>query len=200
MWVVKLGGSLYTSKHLPLWLNQLTTFKAGEAVVVPGGGPFADQVRQAQERWKIGDSYAHRMALLAMEQFGHLLLGLESRLYPATHSIAIRRVLAQQRVAVWLPATELLGHPELPESWDMTSDSLAAWLSGELKASRLILVKRVSLRAPQISVQTLAAQGIVDAAFPYFLRLVAIPCYCVTAGDYKQITKDAIFGTEVSWP
>lgn len=199
MWVVKLGGSLYESSYLPLWLRQLAAFKAGRAVVVPGGGPFADQVRQAQERWKIGDDCAHRMALLAMDQFGHLLLGLESRFRPATRSITIKHVLAQQRVAVWLPATELLDHPEIPASWDITSDSLAAWLSGELKASRLILVKRASLLAQKISAQSLATQGVVDASFPSFLRFANVPCYCVTASDYPLITKNAPFGTEVSW-
>lgn len=199
MWVVKLGGSLYDSSYLPLWLKQLTEFQAGKAVVVPGGGPFADQVRQAQKRWGIADDRGHRMALLAMEQFGHLLLGLESRLCPAANLADIRQVLARQQVAVWLPATELPGHPEIPESWDATSDSLAAWLGGELKASRLILVKRALLPMQRASVQTLATQGIVDVAFPRFLRLAAIPCYCVTASDYKQITADvcAELGTQV---
>lgn len=199
MWVVKLGGSLYESRHLPLWLKQLTEFRAGKAVVVPGGGPFADQVRQAQERWGIADNHAHRMALLAMEQFGHLLLGLESRLCPAASLADISRVLARQRVAVWLPATELLGHPEIPESWDITSDSLAAWLGGKLRASRLILAKWAPLPMQSVSAQDLATQGVVDAAFPYFLRLAAIPCYCVIAGNYQQITGNtrAEFGTRV---
>lgn len=199
MWIVKLGGSLYESEYLPLWLGQLTEFQAGKAVVVPGGGPFADQVRRTQERWGIADDRAHRMALLAMEQFGHLLLGLESRLCPAAGLADIRQALARQRVAIWLPATELSGHPEIPESWDITSDSLAAWLGGKLKASRLILVKRTPLPMQSVGAQELAIQGVVDTAFPDFLRLAAIPCYCVAAGNYQQITKDAHteFGTRV---
>ena len=51
-WVVKLGGSLYDSRHLPCWLDALS--KTG-AIVVPGGGGFADRVRQAQVRWRFGD-------------------------------------------------------------------------------------------------------------------------------------------------
>lgn len=199
MWIVKLGGSLYESRYLPLWLKRLTEFQAGKAVVVPGGGPFADQVRRAQERWGIADDHAHRMALLAMEQFGHLLLGLESRLCPAASLADIRQVLTRQRVAIWLPATELLGHSEIPESWDITSDSLAAWLGGKLKAGRLIVVKRTPLPMRRISAQDLVMQGIVDAAFPRFLRLATIPCYCVTAGNYQQITRNAHteFGTRI---
>ncbi|MCG8046554.1 MAG: hypothetical protein N0C89_17320 [Candidatus Thiodiazotropha endolucinida] len=74
MWVVKLGGSLFNSADLRDWLAVLA--KAGSLVIVPGGGPFADQVRLAQRLWQIDDSSAHLMALLAMEQFGRMLCGL----------------------------------------------------------------------------------------------------------------------------
>jgi aspartokinase-like uncharacterized kinase len=70
MWVVKLGGSLFGSDHLGSWLSLLA--KVGSLVVVPGCGPFADQVRQAQHRWGFDDSTAHIMALLAMSRRGGL--------------------------------------------------------------------------------------------------------------------------------
>ncbi|QBQ53878.1 amino acid kinase [Nitrosococcus wardiae] len=186
MWVVKLGGSLYESHCLPRWLHQLATSE-GPIVIVPGGGPFADQVRHAQNRWRVSDSCAHGMALLAMEQFGRLLQGLEPRLCLAASRKDIKQALSQQGVPIWLPAAELLDQPAIPESWEVTSDSLAAWLSGQLKASRLILIKRVRLSEPVISARTLAAQGIVDAAFPRFLHSLTVPCYCIAADDYLQI-------------
>jgi aspartokinase-like uncharacterized kinase len=189
MWVIKLGGSLYDSHCLPLWLRQLATVGAGKFVVVPGGGPFADQVRHAQDRWRISDACAHAMALLAMEQFGRLLHNLEPELCLAASCEDIRQALNQGQIPIWLPTAELLNHLTIPASWEVTSDSLAVWLSGELKASRLILVKRVLISAPFISAHTLAKQGIVDLAFPRLLHSIAVPCYCISADDYLQVTQ-----------
>jgi aspartokinase-like uncharacterized kinase len=199
MWVIKLGGSLYDSHCLPLWLRQLATVGAGKFVVVPGGGPFADQVRYAQYRWGISDACAHVMALLAMEQFGRLLHGLEPELCLAASCKDIRQALSQGRVPIWLPTAELLNNPRIPESWEATSDSLAVWLSGELKASRLILVKKTWISAPSISAHALASQGIVDAAFPRFFHSLAAPGYCISADDYLQITEVGIanIGTRI---
>lgn len=199
-WVIKLGGSLYGGHQIPLWLRQLIIAGAGKFVIVPGGGPFADQVRHAQNRWGITDSCAHVMALLAMEQFGYLLQGLEPKLCLADSRKKIKQALSQGRVPIWLPTAELFNHPEIPASWEVTSDSLAVWLSGELKANRLILVKKARIGASLVSAHILAAQGIVDAAFPHFLHTVTTSCYCVTADDYLKIHEigSARLGTRVS--
>ena len=45
--VVKLGGSLAASSHLPRLLEQLA--RTPNLVIAPGGGPFADAVRRAQK-------------------------------------------------------------------------------------------------------------------------------------------------------
>jgi aspartokinase-like uncharacterized kinase len=190
VWVIKLGGSLYESHRLPSWLRQLVIAGAGKFVIVPGGGPFADQVRHAQNRWGISNACAHAMALLAMEQFGRLLQSLEPKLCLAASRENIKQALSQGRVPVWLPASELLNHSEIPKSWEVTSDSIAAWLSGKLKASRLILVKKARVYEPLISAHALAEQGIVDAAFPRFLHAIAVPCYYANVDDdHRRITK-----------
>ena len=49
-------------------------------VIVPGGGPFADAVRALQPALGMGELVAHRMAILAMQQFGLALQALEPRL------------------------------------------------------------------------------------------------------------------------
>src|SRR5215471_19096861 len=90
--VVKLGGSHAFSKHLPAWLDALLLV-AGRVVIVPGGGPFANAVRSAQPTMGFDDSAAHRMALLAMEQFGSALVGLRPSLTLADTIAAIRAAL-----------------------------------------------------------------------------------------------------------
>ncbi len=165
--VVKLGGSHAFSTHLRLWLKALT-HGAGRVVLVPGGGPFADAVRAAQPKMGFDDRAAHHMALLAMEQFGRALASLDPALVVADSVTAIRRALRGRKVPVWAPTRMVLGDPEIPCAWDVTSDSLAAWLAARIGAKRLLLVKHPA-RAARRNAQELVAAGIIDRAFPRFL-------------------------------
>ena len=79
MIVVKIGGSLYQNDVLPRWLTMLADLST-DIVIVAGGGPFADQVRAANQRWPLSEAAAHNMALLAMQQFSYLMHDLEPRL------------------------------------------------------------------------------------------------------------------------
>jgi aspartokinase-like uncharacterized kinase len=167
--VVKLGGSLIGATDLPAWLDAIAGC-AGRAVVVPGGGPFADAVRAAQPRMGFDDRAAHHMAVLAMEQFGCALESLHERFGRAQSIAAIRRTLSGRRVPVWSPTRMVLAAPEIPASWDVTSDSQAAWLAGKLGAERVLLVKAVQLPHQPVSLEDLVSRGVVDAAFPWFLR------------------------------
>src|SRR5690606_1029758 len=129
VWVVKLGGSLASNPGLKDWLAVLARRGGGRVVIVPGGGPFADAVRVAQRRWNFPDPVEHRMALPAMEQYGLLLAGMQPRLRTARTAAEIAEILARGAAAVWLPFAMTAG-PEardIEESWNMTSDSLAAW-------------------------------------------------------------------------
>jgi 5-(aminomethyl)-3-furanmethanol phosphate kinase len=163
--VVKLGGSHAFSAHLRDWLGALATC-AGHVVVVPGGKPFSDTVRAAQPRMGFDDRAAHHMALLAMAQYGCALTSLHPGYVLADSLSAIRRVARGGSVPVWSPAPMTLRATDVAWSWDVTSDSLAAWLAGRLGAARLLLVKHVALPEGPLSADELAAQGIVDPAFP----------------------------------
>jgi 5-(aminomethyl)-3-furanmethanol phosphate kinase len=63
--VIKLGGSFSADPMLKLWLDTIVEHGNGKVVIVPGGGPYADEVRAAQRCWHFDDAIAHRMALLA---------------------------------------------------------------------------------------------------------------------------------------
>jgi 5-(aminomethyl)-3-furanmethanol phosphate kinase len=167
--VVKLGGSYAGSTDLKAWLEALAGC-AGDVVLVPGGGPFADAVRRAQEQMGFDDRVAHHMALAAMEQYGCALLNLGSRMTRAASAPAIRRALRQREIPLWCPSRMVLAADEIPASWDVTADSLAAWLAGKLGAARLLLVKQIRPAGPRVRAADLVAQGLVDAKFPDFLR------------------------------
>ena len=94
--VLKLGGSYAFSPHLKDWLDAIAAC-AGCAVVVPGGGPFADAVRMAQSRMGFDDRAAHEMAVLAMDQYGCALAHLGLPMRRAESATAIRSVLRNVR-------------------------------------------------------------------------------------------------------
>ena len=80
----------------------------------------------------------------------------------------LNRALVRGKIPIWLPEKMVLEAKEVPASWELTSDSLAAWLAGTCGASRLLLIKSCDLTAPSSAV-TLAARNIVDPAFPRFV-------------------------------
>lgn len=141
----------------------------GKVVIVPGGGPYADEVRSAQRRWGFDDAIAHRMALLAMEQYGMQCRGIASALVAADSAAKIEIALRDEQVAIWSPSVMTLAATDISTTWDITSDSLAAWLARALHAQRLILVKSCHVNAED-DVDQLARMGIVDAGFLDIVR------------------------------
>jgi aspartokinase-like uncharacterized kinase len=119
------------------------------------------------------------MALLAMEQYGRMLAGLQPRLRPAASRAEIARARRAGLAAVWMPTCMVLADPQIAASWDITSDSLAAWLADKLEADRLVLVKSVALSGGSVPAAALARRGIVDPAFPGYLARSGAEGWCV---------------------
>jgi dihydroneopterin aldolase len=162
--VVKLGGSSAGGYLLGEWIAAL----AGSVlplVIVPGGGRFANQVRDAQKTMGFSDNAAHAMAILAMDQFGHVILDRDDRLVPAGSLLDLERALGSGKIPVWLPSAVAIAAPDIRASWDVTSDALAAWLAGKLGADALLLVKQTSGFSSVDDVASLTAGGIIDAGF-----------------------------------
>jgi len=135
--VVKVGGGLARDPRA-LRASCAAIGEAGarhRLLVVPGGGELADAVREYDRRFGLSPEAAHWMAILAMDQLGWAL----SELIPG----AVRRtdLEAPDGVSVLLPYALLRERDPLPASWDVTSDSIAAWVAGAAAARRLVLVK-----------------------------------------------------------
>jgi 5-(aminomethyl)-3-furanmethanol phosphate kinase len=186
--VIKLGGSLAFSPDLRDWITAIAGC-AGRIVVVPGGGPFADQVRAAQAQMGFDDGAAHRMALLAMEQYGCAIGSLHEALSLADSVESIHRGLADNRVPVWLPTQMALSATDIPPSWDVTSDSLAAWLAGKIAAERLLLVKHVEPAQGPVRAADLAQRNIVDKAFVKFLTASGVSAFILGPGDHVAVAR-----------
>lgn len=141
--VVKVGGGLLRScglEGLRLGCADALEFARGRAVlVVPGGGPFAEAVRELDAEVGLGDEVAHVLALRAMDQLGVLL----APLLPGAE-VLDRLVAPRGGLGLLLAAPAFEGHPEIPASWDVTSDSLAVFAAGAIGAKEAILLKPVA--------------------------------------------------------
>jgi 5-(aminomethyl)-3-furanmethanol phosphate kinase len=165
-------------------------------LVVPGGGDFAGAVRAHDRRFGLRAETAHRMAILAMDQFGWLLADL-------VPGATTRRDLGPVRagaVSVLLPAALMSERDPLPASWSVTSDSIAAWVAGAAGAARLVLAKPVdglyaewpATGAPlaRLSVDELAAlrPGGVDAHLHSVLRATGVETWVIGGREPARLT------------
>ena len=185
--VVKLGGSLANAGPLGGWLDAVLAHGRGRTVVVPGGGAFADAVRSAQVRVGFSDRAAARMAVLAMEQYAELLLDRAPSLRACSDAAAIRAALAASDVALWRPSRMVESDPAIAASWDVTSDSLAAWLARRVEAHRLVLVKSADVPPPPVTAAELAALGLVDPEFPAYAEAAGCALFCCGPGEHGRL-------------
>ncbi len=195
MWVVKLGGSLLGSPELARWLEIFAKFSDGKVVIVPGGGLLADAVREAQHLSNTSDAVAHQLAVIAMDQFGLLLAGMNPDLAIARNELEIAERGWQHRGIVWLPSEMVLADDSIPRNWQVTSDSLSAWLASKLDAKQLILVKSKPIvkskpvnadqKAASIPLQTLVEDEVIDSQFVNFATGQNYQTWVLNKADYS---------------
>lgn len=192
--VVKVGGSLLAGERLRPLLETLESSASTKGiVVVPGGGPFADAVREADRRHAPGATAAHWMAVLAMDQHAHLLAGLLPSAALAADPTTVERAIVAGRVAILAPYAWLRAADPLPHGWDVTSDSIAAWVAGQLGARRLVLLKAMDHvtdergdARTEVDPDALAARGIVDEHFPRTLD-PELECWIVSGRHPERL-------------
>ncbi|MFA5958700.1 uridylate kinase [Hyphomicrobium sp.] len=161
--VVKVGGSLAETGRLTSVLTLIGSARI-PVVIVPGGGPFADTVRNLQTELQFDDAVAHRLAMLAMEQMAEWIVSQQSGMKVARTLDDISDAVMDGQIPVWAPLEMIGDDPSIAESWDVTSDSLAARLAERLE-TRLVLLKSVGVKEAS-SAEELARDGIVDRFFP----------------------------------
>ncbi len=167
--VVKVGGSLFDlpdlGRRLRTWLDR---YRMPNTMLVPGGGPTADVIRELDARHTLGQDAAHWLALRALSLNAAVL----QALLPGSEVIADwreARRLTGQGVLPILDALQFAQEDEgqpgsLPHTWDATSDSLAARVAIVAQARELILLKSVTIR-DDMSWAEAARCGYVDKCF-----------------------------------
>ena len=142
--VLKIGGSLVEDPvslfRLSKELSDLA--KTHRIVVVPGGGEFADIVRRLDKTYELSKTVAHKLAILAMDQYGLFL----SEIIPASyvsHDIEEISNSVKGTIGVFLPSKLMFLKDPLEHSWDVTSDSITAYIASMLDAKKFVLVTDV---------------------------------------------------------
>jgi aspartokinase-like uncharacterized kinase len=172
MIVVKIGGSLmHRAKEVVKEIIDYSNASGDKLLIVPGGSIFADIVR----RVNASQEASHWMAVLAMEQYGYYLGdGNEVKL--------IDDLDVEDGVSILLTYTLMKKKDELPHTWDVTSDTIAAWVAHQLKA-RFIKVTDVDgiylsgILQKELHASELAGiETCVDKELPSFLMKNRMNC------------------------
>lgn len=166
--VVKVGGSLADTGRLAEVL-EIVSRATRPVTVVPGGGAYADRVRELQRATDLADDIAHRMAMLAMHEMAEEIVAENAAFVTADSLEAIESALASGGKPVWLPLPMMEGDVSVPANWNTTSDALAARLAELLGGADVALIKSVAI-ARGATAESLAAHGIVDPVFPLIVK------------------------------
>jgi len=191
--VVKLGGSLLA--RVPRLVEELQRSER-PLLLVPGGGLFADQVRALG----LDGDGAHWMAIAGMEQFGWYIA---SKGVPVTD-----RLVAGRGVSVLLPYRVLREEDPLPHTWEVTSDTIAAWVAERLHLDLLLIksVDRLTIGGTAVDlieqpeccdevdpclipfvlshgIRAVAVNGQVDGRVAEHLRGAEVPCTAIRSPE-----------------
>jgi aspartokinase-like uncharacterized kinase len=167
--VAKVGGSLFDWPELPGRLRAWLDFQVAEGfapVLVAGGGPFADAVRDLDRIHGLGDIASHDLAIRAMDVTAHALAAMVPGLVVVDGLGGAEE--GGERVPVMAVHRWLFSPGEmdsLPASWDVTSDSIAALLAIRLGAQRLVLIKSGPLSGG-MGIGQASIEGLIDRHFP----------------------------------
>ncbi|TWT42758.1 amino acid kinase family protein [Botrimarina hoheduenensis] len=174
--VIKVGGSWLASPGgvaaLCGWLGSPAARCATKRLLIVGGGPMVEGLRQIDRANPFSAQASHWAAIDAMDTNTRLLA---SRLPDWRYTESFETV-RQNMAGDWLMATGYFlrtAEPAAPgerleASWDVTSDSIAARIAA-LLPGRLVLLKAVSPPAGCRSLKDLSALGYVDPSIDRIL-------------------------------
>jgi aspartokinase-like uncharacterized kinase len=157
------------SMELSTWLDAIAVLATKtNVIVVPGGGTFAAKVRDVQTQINFDELTAHRLALLAMCQYGYLLASRNSKIQVIDDIGNLSSSMDSKLPLLWLPLVLLNEFSEIPASWDYTSDSIALWLAMKVNADKLLMVKSIAVPDTELCINDLIEKNHLDQGFKHF--------------------------------
>jgi aspartokinase-like uncharacterized kinase len=139
------GGILENHTNLSSTISQVeqlyNTNKIQKIVLIPGGGTPVNFIRKLYSELNFTEDVAHWMSIFSMNYNGIQL----SEKFPHIKSIENSKKLKKESrsFCLFLPFQFLKKRDELPHSWEVTSDSIALYLTKKLGINKCILIKEV---------------------------------------------------------
>lgn len=186
--VLKIGGSILRHAGALKPITEILSKAKRPVAVVTGGGIFADAVRDAQKQIGFDDLAAHKMAIVAMHQNAILLSSMLPSFAPLAAISDVSAAFDQGRQVLWLPLAECKDDPDLPASWDVTSDAIAVRLAERLGGLKLgILKSRAAAGAPDP--QSLTDEGLIDPVAARLLQRSGLPFEIIENSDTTSLAR-----------
>ncbi|MFZ2071560.1 MAG: amino acid kinase [Halobacteriota archaeon] len=196
--IIKLGGSLIENGReivevLRVYAKEKE--KDRHILVIPGGGPFVAEVRNYA--YCLTEEAAHWMAILAMHQYGLFLANDELLTVESLDEI-------DESFCIILPYQILKADDSLPHTWDVTSDTIAAFIAMKLGERTFIKLTDVDgmldeeghlierMRAEEL-IEAGRNGSCVDGALPAFLIQHKMCCIIIN-GNFTARVIDAMEG------
>lgn len=195
--VLKLGGSLF---DLPDLKDRLTEFlgqmKDSRPLLICGGGRAADLVRDWDAIHQLDATTAHWLAIAAMKLNERLVCQLLPGACLVSNQEEADRVWQQNQIPIlcaehYLQTTTSVDFEPLPASWDVTSDSIAAWVTLTWPADELILLKSMDLPAKS-TIESLAVKGAVDAYLSVLADQLPVLRWCNLRTDQLPVAATTV--------
>lgn len=201
--VLKLGGSLLDLGDLPTRLRAVIAKLDGDRpLLVCGGGDAANIVRRWHETHALAEEQSHWLAMESIRLNQRLLLTLMPELELVSNRAAAESAWQRGRVPLAdlmafvsiEETTHAIGAKPLPHNWNVTSDSLAAWIAIRWPASRFVLLKSVELPTQTTcgTIEALAEAGLVDRHFPTLRSSLPTTFWCNLRSDDEQVLRPVV--------
>ncbi|TXT62284.1 MAG: hypothetical protein BAJALOKI3v1_630021 [Promethearchaeota archaeon] len=151
--LVKLGGNIIGNQNNLIssisQLRKLVNVQAlfRKVIIICGGGEYANFIRILDQEISLGDDISHWASIIAMDinakkihyQFPEIRLISKFELLKNE----LENKESSGKLLLFQPYNFLREKDDLPHSWNVTSDSIALFMTNALKLSHCVLVKDV---------------------------------------------------------
>lgn len=192
--VVKIGGSLFPNHAMELAKQLRNT----NSVIILGGGEFANLIREYDDELSFSKETAHWTAIDCMDIIAKLVSDKVESTKLAYSIEEVNKISDEGFTPIFAVSEFLKNEDPFDCSWDVTSDSIAAYISHLLNAKLLIItnVNGIYTQEPKESGSTFISkidaktllnfqESSVDVMLPSLLLKFGTNCYVVN-GKYPD--------------
>lgn len=208
--LIKLGGSLLgdlaNCRKLATLFDSLAETK--RIVLFPGGGPIDNYIESLDEQLSFAPEIHHQLCARAQDQTGLIFGSLCNRAEFFTSPVELPAIQKARKVAIMLPMKMIVDLDVFAKSWQITSDTMAAYFAATLGAKKFSILTNVDgllLPSDQIEkpklVEAISATEMlglgstcVDECLPPFLNETGLACKVMNGANLEAIQEWAIHG------